>query len=183
MYYDFPEITPHNKKGDFRYNKANEKVVKFASNEVEARALIEGQFMAKRLHVEKMGFKIGNLYTAAFVVFFSSNHVVCRRDHIVCCKEVWVEKVSKRSPALNEHWTENWCSRAAQRPCRIRLSLAIAMNKNERDFFRLPLETKQILLNGPFHLFPMEPQPLRHTHAIQSPILFGISPCYFVWNF
>lgn len=72
MYYDFPEITPHNKKGDFRYNKANEKVVKFASNEVEARALIEGQFMAKRLHVEKMGFKIGNL---AWLYFLSKDCV------------------------------------------------------------------------------------------------------------
>lgn len=59
MYYDYPEITPHNRKGDFRYNKANEKVTKFASNEVEVRALVEGQIMAKRLHVEKMGFKIG----------------------------------------------------------------------------------------------------------------------------
>ena len=58
MYYDYPEITPHNLQGDYRYNKDNEKVAKFASNEVEARALIEGQFMAKRLHIEKMGFKI-----------------------------------------------------------------------------------------------------------------------------
>ena len=24
LYYDYLEITPHNKKGDFRYNKANE---------------------------------------------------------------------------------------------------------------------------------------------------------------
>ena len=60
LYYDYPEITPHNKNGDFRYNKTNEKVVKFASEELEARALIEGQFMAKRLHVEKMGFKTGS---------------------------------------------------------------------------------------------------------------------------
>ena len=58
MYYDYPEITPHNLHGNYRFNKDNEKVVKFASNEVEARALIEGQFMAKRLHIEKMGFKI-----------------------------------------------------------------------------------------------------------------------------
>ena len=34
--------------------------MKFASEELEARALIEGQFMAKRLHVEKMGFKTGS---------------------------------------------------------------------------------------------------------------------------
>ena len=58
LYYDYPEITPHNLHGNYRFNKDNEKVVKFASNEVEARALIEGQFMAKRLHIEKMGFKI-----------------------------------------------------------------------------------------------------------------------------
>ena len=58
LYFDYPEITPHNVQGDFRFNKDNDKVVKFASKEVEARALIEGQFMAKRLHIEKMGFKI-----------------------------------------------------------------------------------------------------------------------------
>jgi len=60
MYYDYPEITPHNRKGDFKFNKLNEKVAKFASIEVEARALVEGQFMAKRLHVEKIGYTIGN---------------------------------------------------------------------------------------------------------------------------
>ena len=60
MYYDYPEITPHNRKGDFKFNKLNEKVTKFASIEVEARALVEGQFMAKRLHVEKIGYTIGN---------------------------------------------------------------------------------------------------------------------------
>jgi xylulokinase len=60
MYYDYPEITPQNLKGEFRFNKAGDKVIKFASVDVEVRALIEGQFMAKRLHIEKMGFKIGN---------------------------------------------------------------------------------------------------------------------------
>ena len=70
MYYDYPEITPHNFKGDFRYNKMNEKVVKFASLEVEARALIEGQFMAKRLHLEKIGYKIGK-YSEHFDAKFS----------------------------------------------------------------------------------------------------------------
>lgn len=73
MYYDYPEITPHNFKGDFRYNKMNEKVVKFASQEVEARALIEGQFMAKRLHLEKIGYKIGKYsehFDATFSFFF-----------------------------------------------------------------------------------------------------------------
>ena len=58
LYFDYPEITPHDVQGDFRFNKDNDKVIKFASKEVEARALIEGQFMAKRLHIEKMGFEI-----------------------------------------------------------------------------------------------------------------------------
>ena len=70
LYYDYPEITPHNFKGDFRYNKMNEKVVKFASQEVEARALIEGQFMAKRLHLEKIGYKIGKYYSLNTDAFF-----------------------------------------------------------------------------------------------------------------
>ncbi len=59
MYYDLPEITPHNLKGDFRYNKAGERVTRYASHEAEVRALIEGQFMAKRLHAERMGLTIG----------------------------------------------------------------------------------------------------------------------------
>lgn len=45
--------------GDFRYNKAKDKVTKFSSLEVEVRALIEGQFIAKRAHAEDFGFKIG----------------------------------------------------------------------------------------------------------------------------
>ena len=78
MYYDYPEITPHNKKGDFRYNKGNEKVLKFASQEVEARALIEGQFMAKRLHVEKMGFKTGKkVNSPSFVIFKVQSFRIC----------------------------------------------------------------------------------------------------------
>ena len=33
-------------------------VVRFASNETEVRALVESQMIAKRLHAEKMGFKL-----------------------------------------------------------------------------------------------------------------------------
>jgi len=59
MYFTHPEITPHNRQGDFRFNKSGERVSRFASKEAEVRALVEGQFMAKRIHAEKMGFKIG----------------------------------------------------------------------------------------------------------------------------
>ncbi|TRY68841.1 hypothetical protein TCAL_03047 [Tigriopus californicus] len=58
MYYDFPEITPSGVQGDFRFSKNDERVSRFASKEAEVRALLEGQFMAKRIHAERMGFTI-----------------------------------------------------------------------------------------------------------------------------
>merc|ERR1712198_239910 len=58
MYFDHPEIIPDGIQGDFRFNKNDEAVVRFASIETEVRALVEGQMMAKRLHAERMGFKV-----------------------------------------------------------------------------------------------------------------------------
>ena len=75
MYFDHPEIVPDGLLGDFRFNKSDEAVsrsdinnflpkkspgsaIRFASNETEVRALVEGQLLAKRLHAEKIGFKI-----------------------------------------------------------------------------------------------------------------------------
>ncbi|XP_046397984.1 xylulose kinase [Ischnura elegans] len=58
LYFDSQEILP-NAVGDFRYNKAGDKLTRFTSTEVEVRALIEGQFIAKRAHAEDFGFKIG----------------------------------------------------------------------------------------------------------------------------
>ena len=75
MYFDHPEIVPDGLLGDFRFNKSDEAVsrsdinnflskkspgsaTRFASNETEVRALVEGQLLAKRLHAEKIGFKI-----------------------------------------------------------------------------------------------------------------------------
>ena len=58
MYFDHPEIVPDGIQGDFRFNKNDEAVVRFASIETEVRALVEGQMMAKRLHAERMGFKV-----------------------------------------------------------------------------------------------------------------------------
>lgn len=57
LYYDIQEIIP-SISGDHRYNKAGEKITKFTSLEVEVRAVIEGQFIAKRAHAEEFGFKI-----------------------------------------------------------------------------------------------------------------------------
>jgi len=58
MYFDHPEIVPDGLLGDFRFNKGDEAVSRFASNETEVRALVEGQLLAKRLHAETIGFKL-----------------------------------------------------------------------------------------------------------------------------
>jgi len=57
FYFDLPEIVPADLQGDFRFNKADEAITKFSSEETEIRALIEGQVMAKRIHAEQMGFR------------------------------------------------------------------------------------------------------------------------------
>lgn len=57
LYYDVQEIIPFI-IGDYRFNKAGDKVTKFSSLEVEVRAVVEGQFIAKRAHAEDIGFKL-----------------------------------------------------------------------------------------------------------------------------
>ncbi|XP_062424767.1 xylulose kinase isoform X1 [Rhea pennata] len=56
FYFDVKEITPE-AVGIHRFNRENQKVSAFPK-EVEIRALIEGQFMAKRIHAEKLGYKV-----------------------------------------------------------------------------------------------------------------------------
>ncbi|KAM0735926.1 Xylulose kinase [Formica fusca] len=58
LYFDTQEILPF-VIGDYRYNKANDEISRYSSKEVEVRALIEGQFVAKRAHAEDFGFVIG----------------------------------------------------------------------------------------------------------------------------
>ena len=58
LYFDHPEIVPDGVQGDFRFNRNDEAASRFASNETEVRAVVEGQMMAKRLHAERMGFVI-----------------------------------------------------------------------------------------------------------------------------
>ncbi|NWW35360.1 XYLB kinase, partial [Panurus biarmicus] len=57
FYFDVMEITPE-AVGIHRFNRDNQKVVSRFPKEVEIRALIEGQFMAKRIHAEKLGYKV-----------------------------------------------------------------------------------------------------------------------------
>ena len=55
MFYDIAEITPLNASGMHRFNRENKPVEKFLPEE-EVRGLIEGQFLAKRVHAENLGY-------------------------------------------------------------------------------------------------------------------------------
>lgn len=58
LYYDEQEIIPWI-QGDYRFDKNDGPVDKFPSREIEIKALVEGQFIAKRAHVEQLGYTIG----------------------------------------------------------------------------------------------------------------------------
>ncbi|NWJ04069.1 XYLB kinase, partial [Crypturellus undulatus] len=64
FYFDVMEITPE-VVGIHRFNRDNQKVVSNFPKEVEIRALIEGQFMAKRIHAEKLGYKVSKCHEKA----------------------------------------------------------------------------------------------------------------------
>ncbi|XP_077996562.1 xylulose kinase-like [Glandiceps talaboti] len=57
IYFDVQEITP-SAVGFHRFNASGQKVPAFPKD-TEIRALIEGQFMAKRVHAENLGYSIG----------------------------------------------------------------------------------------------------------------------------
>lgn len=58
FFFDVQEIIPF-VRGDFRFDPQNNPIKKFPSPENEIRAIIEGQFIAKRAHAESLGFTIG----------------------------------------------------------------------------------------------------------------------------
>lgn len=57
-FFDAQEILPW-ARGEYRFDKADNNISKFPSVEIELRALIEGQFIAKRSHAEDLGVVIG----------------------------------------------------------------------------------------------------------------------------
>ncbi|CAI9721262.1 xylulose kinase isoform X1 [Octopus vulgaris] len=57
IYFDVMEIQPL-LSGRFRINKEDQDVPKFNTAEEEVRAVIEGQFMSRRVHAENLGFNI-----------------------------------------------------------------------------------------------------------------------------
>lgn len=58
LYYDAQEILPAI-QGEYRYNKDGERITRYKSKEVEVRALVEGQFVAKKAYVEDFGLVTG----------------------------------------------------------------------------------------------------------------------------
>ena len=57
IYFQETEITPF-AQGTYRFDKNGGKVESFSKDE-EIRALIEGQFLAKRVHAEALGYHLG----------------------------------------------------------------------------------------------------------------------------
>lgn len=62
LYFDSQEIIPW-ALGEHRYDEDDKPIPKFQSPEIEIRALVEGQFIAKRAHAEDIGFAIGEIYS------------------------------------------------------------------------------------------------------------------------
>ena len=58
IYFHEPEITPSGSQGVFRFDKNGTQVLKPFPPEVEVRAVIEGQFLAKLSHARKLGYEI-----------------------------------------------------------------------------------------------------------------------------
>ena len=57
IYFPQPEITPSGPQGEFRWNSSGTPVPSFPP-EVEVRAVVEGQFMAKWIHTRRLGYTI-----------------------------------------------------------------------------------------------------------------------------
>ena len=82
---DEQEITPKI-HGIFRYDGSDKKIECFEESATEVRALVESQFLAKRVHAEHLGFNIGN------IDLFSENTQVCLSNFIVVLSIVVLSK-------------------------------------------------------------------------------------------
>ena len=72
IYFIDQEIIP-NARGTYRWNSKNQKVESF-ENSIEVRALVEGQFIAKKLHAEKLGYSLGKLSVISCKLFVFRAH-------------------------------------------------------------------------------------------------------------
>ncbi|XP_060526324.1 xylulose kinase [Cylas formicarius] len=93
LYYDVQEILPK-LEGDFRYNKT-QRVAKFTSLEVEVRACVEGQFIAKRAYAEDFGFDVGRGTKILATGGASKNKAILQVLADVFNSPVYVQKVAE----------------------------------------------------------------------------------------
>ena len=62
MYFDQEEISPRGVQGTFRFDPLGNRMPNgqgFEHAATEVRAIVEGQMLAKRVHAERLGFRIG----------------------------------------------------------------------------------------------------------------------------
>lgn len=57
IYFLEPEITPNTSSGEFRWDRTGSSVTGFPP-EIEVRALVEGQLIAKRVHCQRLGYTV-----------------------------------------------------------------------------------------------------------------------------
>ena len=96
IYFDVMEITPF-AVGTHRFNEKDERVDSFAKD-VEVRALIEGQFMAKRAHAESLGYTLGKkkywqivaffYFTLAFYHYQSQEYIILLKRLVMTCYDI-----------------------------------------------------------------------------------------------
>lgn len=75
MFFFEEEITPK-VKGVFRFDAEDNIMDSFEQSAIEVRAIIEGQFLAKRAHAEKLGFTIGKNCRVLATGGGSNNHSI-----------------------------------------------------------------------------------------------------------
>lgn len=81
LFFDEQEILPW-VQGDFRFDNMNNLIEKFPSPETNIRALVEGQFIAKRAHAEDLGFHIGERLLYVCLVKALFEFVLILFDHV-----------------------------------------------------------------------------------------------------
>lgn len=71
LYYTICEIIPSNVEGCYYFDENDVEVDDFSAS-THVRALIEGQFLSRRVHAEDMGFQLGNAHVLVAVVVLYS---------------------------------------------------------------------------------------------------------------
>ncbi|MFH4980175.1 hypothetical protein AB6A40_006884 [Gnathostoma spinigerum] len=93
FYFDDNEIIPNVSKGDYRFDSDGNKVESFAT-EIEVRAVLEHQCLAKRLHAERLGYDSGGKGDIIATGGASSNELILQILANVFGKPVYVINIA-----------------------------------------------------------------------------------------